>query len=53
MAACPPATLSHCIGCGVLWHLVTAARLRLLLVVLPAGEIPATPPRQGAPSKPL
>jgi hypothetical protein len=43
MTVCPPATLSRCVGCGVPWHPITAARLRLLLAALPTDEIPATP----------
>jgi hypothetical protein len=43
MTACPPVTLSRRVGCGAPWHPVIVARLRLLLAVLPADEIPATP----------
>jgi hypothetical protein len=43
MIVCPPATLSHRVGCGAPWPPVTAARLRLLHAALSASEILATP----------
>jgi hypothetical protein len=43
MTPCPPATLSHCIGCGAPWRPVAATCLCLFLAALPTGEIPAMP----------